>query len=198
MINRRERKKEETRSNIVDYAIALFKEKGFPETSMEEIAEKVDISKATLYNYFPDKGSILAAYFQTVTAQYGKEIKERLADNRGIREKLNNLLDFKSRIFGDDLELTAFYFRYRLQTFLEGDPFNNPLRSGLEDIVLELFAAAREQGEIRDDIPALVIARNFLLLTAHHFISGVYAKDPAGAGHLKEQLINLFLDGAKR
>ncbi len=54
-MNRRERKKEETRIKIINCTIELFKDKGFSDTSMEEIAEKSDVAKGTLYNYFSDR-----------------------------------------------------------------------------------------------------------------------------------------------
>jgi AcrR family transcriptional regulator len=196
-MNRRERKKEETRSNIIDSAIDLFERKGFQETSMEEIAEKVDVSKATLYNYFQDKGSILSAYFQSVIADYGKEIKTSFEEKQPIHARLSKLLDFKNRIFGNNMELSAIYFRYRLQTLFDNNPFDNPQRSGLENLVLKIITEAQENREIRSDIPALVIARAFLLFTANHFISSIYTKEPAEIDYLKDQLIGLFLDGAK-
>src|SRR5512138_2813093 len=101
-MNRRERKKEETRTSIINTAIDLFKKKGYYKASMDEIAEKVDVSKATLYNYFPDKGSILIAYFQSIVADYGNEMKSSLKNNQGIRAKLESLLDFKNQFFGND------------------------------------------------------------------------------------------------
>lgn len=197
-MNRRERKKEETRSSIIDCAIDLFKEKGFQETSMEEIAEKVDVSKATLYNYFQDKGSILVAYFQSIIIDYGKEIKASFTGKLPIQARLNILLDFKNQIFGSNIELSAIYFRYRLQTIFDNNPFDNPQRSGLENIVLEFITKAQEDREIRLDIPALVIARSFMLLTANYYISSIYTTEPAEIDNLKNQLIRLFLDGAKR
>jgi AcrR family transcriptional regulator len=196
-MNRRERKKEETRSNIIDCAIDLFKEKGYPETSMEEIGEKSDVSKGTLYNYFPDKGAILIAYFQSRIADYGQEIKTSLEVHQPIKVRLGNLLDFKNQIFGNDMELTANYFRYRMQTLLNDNPFDNPQRSGLENIVLEIITEAQDKREIRSDIPALTIARNFLLFTAIHFISSINTREPAENDHFKEQLLTLFLDGAR-
>jgi AcrR family transcriptional regulator len=196
-MNRRERKKEETRTNIIGCAIDLFQEKGYQETSMEEIAEKVDVSKATLYNYFQDKGSILIAYFQSKIADFGQEIKSTLQENQPLKVRLGNLLDFKNHIFGDDMELTANYFRYRLQSLLDSNPFDNPQRSGLEHVVLEIITAAQTNREIRSDIPALVITRNFLLLTANYFLSSAYTKDPAEKENLKNQLIEIFLSGAR-
>jgi AcrR family transcriptional regulator len=42
----------------------LFKQQGFNETSMEQIAEESDIAKVTLYKYFEVKEAIIAAYWQ--------------------------------------------------------------------------------------------------------------------------------------
>src|SRR5659263_436680 len=98
-MNRRERKKEKTKDNIIDCAVSVFKEKGFKETSMEEIAEKSDVSKGTLYNYFQDKESILVGYFQTVIADYGKNMTENFVENKDIKSTLYNLIAFISDIF---------------------------------------------------------------------------------------------------
>ncbi len=63
-MNRRERKKLETKQKITKIAMYLFKKQGFDSTTMEQVAEEVDISKATLYNYFPVKESIISNYWQ--------------------------------------------------------------------------------------------------------------------------------------
>ena len=196
MANRRERKKEETRGSILNNAIALFRAKGYYKTSMDEIAEKVDVSKPTLYNYFPDKGSILIAYFQSVFSDYGKEIEASFQSNQGIRAKLEHLLDFKNQTLGDDIELTANYLKYRLQTIFEKDLFDNPDRSGLENVILKIMVEAQQSGQLRSDIPPLVMTRTFLLLTVSYFLSGIYIEDPLERKNLKDQLLRLFLDGA--
>lgn len=196
-MNRRERKKEETRTNIINTAVDLFKKKGYYKASMDEIAEKVDVSKATLYNYFPDKGSILIAYFQSIVADYGTEMKTSLKNNQGIRAKLENLLDFKNQFFGNDIELTANYLKYRLQTIVDKDLFDNPDRSGLENVVLELILGAQENGELRSDIPPWVMARALLLLATNYFLSSLYIQDPVDMENLKDQLLQIFLSGAE-
>lgn len=38
---------------ILSVAMRLFKEQGVNATSMEQIAQEVDIAEGTLYNYFP-------------------------------------------------------------------------------------------------------------------------------------------------
>ena len=197
MMNRRERKKEATRESIIQSATALFREKGYHKTAMDEIAEKVDVSKATLYNYFPDKGAILIAYFQSIVADYGRDIKASLRSKQGIEARLENLLDFKDQVFGNDIELTANYLKYRLQTIFDKDLFDNPDRSGLENVILEIMTEAQENGEIRNDIRPLIIARTFLLLATHFFLSSIYIEDSVEKQNLKAQSLRLFLDGAR-
>ncbi len=55
---RRIREKEARRRQILDAARGVFQEKGFAETTIEEIAEKTELSKGTLYLYFPSKEEI--------------------------------------------------------------------------------------------------------------------------------------------
>jgi len=55
----RERKKLRTRSAIQKEAIRLFLEKGYSETTIEDIAEAVEISPSTFFNYFPSKEAVV-------------------------------------------------------------------------------------------------------------------------------------------
>lgn len=200
MVSRRERKKEETRLNIIDSSIELFRTKGFPETSMEEIAEKADISKGTLYNYFENKESILSAYIQSSIIDFGEEIEAQLKDHQDIKAQLRLLLDFRHSFFGKDPELTAIYMSFRMQTLFNtpsANPFSNPHRSGLENVILKIISGAQANNEIRRDIPTLILARNFQLITVNYFISCQFSQEPEELELLREQLIEVFLSGAK-
>jgi AcrR family transcriptional regulator len=58
-LGRRERKKLETHRRIYRAAMALFTEQGFDATTVEEIAQRADVAKGTVFNYFPHKASFL-------------------------------------------------------------------------------------------------------------------------------------------
>lgn len=55
---RKERQKEELRTRILEAAKALFMEKGFEETSIRNIAERIEYSPTTIYLYFKDKDEV--------------------------------------------------------------------------------------------------------------------------------------------
>ncbi len=55
----RERKKLKTRAAIQKEAMRLFLDKGFQATTIEEIAEAVEISPSTFFNYFPSKEDVV-------------------------------------------------------------------------------------------------------------------------------------------
>ncbi len=55
----RERKKLKTRQSIQDHALRLFREQGYDQTTIEQIAEAAEVSPSTFFRYFPTKDDVV-------------------------------------------------------------------------------------------------------------------------------------------
>jgi AcrR family transcriptional regulator len=87
-------KEEAMRDFILDCSEALFSVNGYKNTSMDMIAEKCEISKPTLYNYFSSKNSLfigLYARFQAEIAGKTAELMEQPKDKLLIIEEIIDL-----------------------------------------------------------------------------------------------------------
>jgi AcrR family transcriptional regulator len=66
------RVRSDTRARIQEVAVALFAEQGYEKTSLREIAERLDVTKAALYYHFKSKEDIVRSlvedYFGQVDA----------------------------------------------------------------------------------------------------------------------------------
>jgi AcrR family transcriptional regulator len=71
----RERKKQRTREQIVERAMALFDERGFEHVTIADIAAAADIAPRTFFGYFPTKEDVVfhdhGRYFAALEARIG-------------------------------------------------------------------------------------------------------------------------------
>ena len=57
--DRRTRGREQRRNQVYEAAVALFIEQGFDNTTMDDIADRADVARATVFNHFARKTAIL-------------------------------------------------------------------------------------------------------------------------------------------
>lgn len=78
--SRQERRKAATRAKILGAAERLFGERGYAETSIDDIAELADVAVRTIYTHFPSKAAIMLAAFDTWLAAFVGEVLRRPVD----------------------------------------------------------------------------------------------------------------------
>ncbi|GAA2677773.1 TetR family transcriptional regulator [Streptomyces lunalinharesii] len=76
----RERKKQRTRDALIRAALELFTERGYEATTIDEIAEAVDVSQRTFFRYFANKQDVVFAVQDMVEARFIEELHARPAD----------------------------------------------------------------------------------------------------------------------
>ncbi|MHA6620743.1 TetR/AcrR family transcriptional regulator [Pseudonocardia sp. DLS-67] len=75
------RRNADTREDIRAVAMDLFAENGFEQTSLRQIAERLDITKAALYYHFPSKDDLLAELARPMV----EDLEAYVAHARGAR-----------------------------------------------------------------------------------------------------------------
>jgi len=73
----RERKKRRTRQAISDAATALFAQRGFDAVTIDEIAERAEVSKKTVFNYFACKEDLFFDEADAARARLLARVRER-------------------------------------------------------------------------------------------------------------------------
>ena len=76
----RERKKQRTRDALLRAAVELFTTRGYERTTVDEIAEAVDVSQRTFFRYFAGKEEAALALQELAVARFVEAVRERPAD----------------------------------------------------------------------------------------------------------------------
>lgn len=93
-----QRKKASKKDLIVEKAAFMFREKGFPATSMRDLAESVGIEAASLYNHIQSKSEILQQIIFRISDDCNKNLAE--LDKAGLSslEKIESVIRFHIRM----------------------------------------------------------------------------------------------------
>jgi AcrR family transcriptional regulator len=144
-----EEHRQAVRESILETTWAQVTEHGPMSVTMTQIAEKVGIGRATLYKYFPDVQSILAAHHERHVADHLQELTELHEGPGDPGERLAAVLEHYALICHHrerhgTAELAALLHRGEHVTHAQ-----QRLLGLFRDLLTEAAAA----GQIRDDLP---------------------------------------------
>jgi AcrR family transcriptional regulator len=150
---------EETRRQILETALALFRERGFDQTTIRDIASRAGLSLGAGYYYFRSKEAIVGAYYDYIQEEHQARAREAFAKADSLRDRLRAALHTKIDVLQDDRRLLRALFRYG------GEPEHpltwfGPASRGQREVCTEIFAETlageRLPDDIRDVAPTLL------------------------------------------
>jgi AcrR family transcriptional regulator len=93
------RKSEETRTKILEAALAVFRERGFERATMREIATTAEVAVGAAYYYFESKDSIVMAFYQRSQEEMRLSLEHMLDSSRSLEARLRGLITYKLDYF---------------------------------------------------------------------------------------------------
>lgn len=156
--NRRERRRVETRERIYRAALQIFAERGYLETTVEDITEAADVGKGTFFNYFPTKEHVLATYGEQRMASIERALKKARSANHSVLAVLKELATDLAGQSSQSPDLLRSIFAAHLSCAPVRAELQSRLQRGRR-LLAEIFVLGQERGEIRRDRSAADLAR---------------------------------------
>jgi AcrR family transcriptional regulator len=127
---------EDTRRKIYDAAMASFREKGFEETTMRDIAAKAGVALGGAYYYFSSKDAIVLAFYHEMQESSDQPVREALAGRRKLKERIHCVLEKRLELLEPNRKFCAALFRHAPDAADPLSPFSEetrPIREGAID-----------------------------------------------------------------
>ena len=157
-LSRRERERQMRRQAMLNAAQAVFAEKGYAQATLDEIAERAEFGKGTLYNYFEGgKEEILFATFETLFGEIQRLADEVLStentEGRPLRDIFHELVIAGFRFFLERKDLYFILMKEEMQFMFGDDPekaaFFRQRQRSMNEVLIPPLEAAVEAGEIK-------------------------------------------------
>jgi AcrR family transcriptional regulator len=181
------------RERILAAAETLFRQGGYSNVTMRDIAEEVGIRQASLYYHFPSKEQLFITVTEQVFARHRNGLQQAIheagSDLRGQLHAVSRWfisqppLNFLSLMHTDVPTLGEEHIQ-RLSLIAEESVFD-PLRLA--------FIAAQEQGQIREVKPTILAGLFLSAMDGMNFASTLPGTSPKDV--IASEVISVLLDG---
>ena len=110
-----------TRRKLKEAALDVFSEKGFDATTVEDITEKADLGKGTLYRHFADKDEVVFTLIEDAIEHLVERLRSYPDKPETLEDVLEHFLNAHYEFFAENSEEFILLFQGRLFLKLQGD-----------------------------------------------------------------------------
>lgn len=143
----------ETRNRILSAALNRFRERGFDETSMREIASEANVAIGAAYYYFVSKEALVMAFYHQAKDAMQEPIEAALARKTDLKSRLRAVIDVKFEYFRPNRKFLGALLRHAADPRHPLSPFSEETRD-IRERDMQHFSAALEGSNLRlpDDL----------------------------------------------
>lgn len=142
---------------LLDVAVAVFIERGFEATSMDELAVRLGVTKSAIYHHVPSKVELLRlALDRALDALFAVTEEPQARTGRAI-DRLEHVVRGSVRVLAAELPFVTLLLRVRGNSEVERAALQR--RREFDRIVTALVAEAEAEGDVRPDVDPAVTSR---------------------------------------
>ena len=190
------RRAEARPDELLDAAMAVFAEKGFAGTKMDDIARRAGVSKGTVYLYFTSKEALIEGIIHRAVAPIASGALPQLAAFEGDpRLPITMLLKTIAGLLSDPAQLTIprLFLREGMNIPGMADIYRRDVLDQAIPVLTGLVARGIASGHLRPVDPDLTVRSIIGPLIAHVALSEIFGIRPAD-GLALDRLIDNHLD----
>jgi AcrR family transcriptional regulator len=186
---------------ILEIAEAIAVEKGYHDTSMDEIAERAGVSKGTLYQHFSTKDDLFFALIEQTIARFEQLFEQVLASSGSAQSKLERIL----RAIYVEQDMLHLQF---LQLLRRDEDLRKSLNERKEQLrerrariikqITDIFEEGKAEGLFESAISTDLMLFTFLNLLTLKGHSWLFVQEQLAPEELIRQISRLFFNGIKR
>jgi AcrR family transcriptional regulator len=132
----------ETREKILEAALALFRERGFEETTMREIAARAGVASGLAYYYFASKDAIVLAFYHRTKDELAAVLEPAHKEKR-LAARLQAIIEAKFTYFKPNRRFLGALMSHAADPTNPLSPFGEPSRE-IRDADIAQFERALE------------------------------------------------------
>jgi AcrR family transcriptional regulator len=180
------------KDSIFEATTSVLSEHGVDGTTMNRVAEAADLAKSSLYDYFQNKGELLAFVAERIMAPIAERIDEVACADRPATEKLGEVI--RAALVGVEQHrgLLVLLVQDKLQHGSEAAGVS--IRARVAQTLGAIFRQGGEEGTLRREDPAQ-LSRLFLACLAEFCEIWITAEAPEAIDQCVEKLLRFFLQG---
>ncbi|MGY1692941.1 TetR/AcrR family transcriptional regulator [Geodermatophilus sp. SYSU D00697] len=159
--------------SLLDVAVAVFNERGYDATSMDELATRLGITKSAIYHHVSSKVELLRMALDRALDALFAVTEEPAATSGPAIDRLEHVVRGSVRVLTAELPFVTLLLRVRGNSPVEQEALER--RRRFDRIVTDLVRAAEEEGDVRPDVDPAVTSR--LLFGAVNSLTEWYRPD---------------------
>jgi AcrR family transcriptional regulator len=180
--------------SLLDVAVAVFNERGYDATSMDELAGRLGITKSAIYHHVPSKVELLRLALDRALDGLFAVTEEPAATTGRAIDRLEHVVRGSVRVLVDELPFVTLLLRVRGNSDVEQAALRR--RREFDRIVTELVAAAEDEGDVRQDVDPAVTSR-LLFGTVNSLTEWYRPGGGLSADALADALVATTFDGLR-